>query len=193
MFELRPIPGYEGLYAVTQDGRVWSQPRVVVRRNGVPMTVRGRWMKPILRDDGYHVVTVHRGAEQRHILVHRAVAAAWLPVPAEDQNEVNHKDAVRTHNGMPNIEWCTRLENVHHAIAMGRMRYRTPARRAAQRRLALTKRKLSAEQAQLVRHQLAAGASCRAIAQQLDVAWLTVARIKRGETYQPQSEGERCV
>lgn len=187
---IRPLPGYEGKYAVSQDGRVRSLKRTVMRSNGVPMTVRGRWLKPILREDGYLVVTLHDDdEEERKVRVHQAVAAAWLPAPASDQLEINHRDGNKTNNAPMNLEWCTSSENKRHAVELGLTRYHTSARRAAQRDSALPKRKLDADQVAAIREQLTAGGvSMRAIAKQFGVADLTIRRIASGETYQPQPE-----
>lgn len=183
MFELRPIPGMGTSYAASSDGRVRSMARVVLRSNGVPMTVRARWLKPTLRHDGYFSVTVHVGDQQRKLLVHRLVAAAWLPPGAPTQIEINHKDAVKTNNAATNLEWCTSSENTRHAVALELIAYRTPARKVAAQRLGRTKRRLTDEQLAQVQGLLADGASISSTAKQFGVAWLTVSRIHRGETY----------
>jgi len=184
---LRPLPGYEGLYAVSEDGSIRSLPRVVERSNGALMTVQGRWMKPVLRSDGYQKVTLHRDNRPgRSMLVHRAVAATWLPSPEGDGLEINHKDAVKTNNRASNLEWCTSSENSRHAVALGLINFHSPARKAASMRLGKSKRKLDDSQVAAIREILQSDVSRRKLARQFGVDWLTIARIERGETYRSE-------
>lgn len=53
MNELRPIPGYEGLYSVTEDGRIWSLPKAYGRGRH-----QGRWLQPGTNEHGYQVVVL---------------------------------------------------------------------------------------------------------------------------------------
>lgn len=117
MDELRDIPGYEGLYGVTRDGRVFSHPRKH------PPGIRGRvhsgiWLSTTLTWKGYLKVGLLRGGIRSHIAVHRLVALAWLP-PVNGATQVNHKNGVKTDNRAQNLEWCTPKQNIAHSIATG--------------------------------------------------------------------------
>ena len=66
------IPGYEGSYLISSRGRYWSVPRKVLRRNGVPMTVRGRIMRQTLNPrTGQFQVTLARQGRYQCVYTHR--------------------------------------------------------------------------------------------------------------------------
>jgi hypothetical protein len=80
--ETRWIPGYEGLYAITQEGAVWSVPRE---------RTKGGWLSRSVNTHGYYQVQLGRGHVHE---VHKLVARAWIgPCPAGQQ--------VRHLNGKP--------------------------------------------------------------------------------------------
>lgn len=68
----------------------------------------------------YQTVNVrcrYTGQHTNHY-VHRVVAETWLPNP-HNMPEVNHKDGIRNHNAVANLEWTTRKRNARHAVANG--------------------------------------------------------------------------
>lgn len=90
------IIGYEGLYAITSCGRVWSYRRK-------------RFLKCSPNSSGYP--TVHFSAKGKKFLVHRLVAEAYLPNP-NNYPIINHKDENKTNNCVSNLEWCTYSYNL---------------------------------------------------------------------------------
>lgn len=96
----RDIPGWEGLYQVSNKGRVRSI-RVRVTK---PFTARG-----------YLVATLHSGERIERAGVHRFVAAAFLPNP-EGKEQVNHINGDKTDNRVENLEWVTCQENNLHRV-----------------------------------------------------------------------------
>lgn len=106
--EWRPVVGYEGLYEVSNLGRVRSLPRW-----------RSHQQKLVLRcssnNSGYQQVHLSTHNKQKSMTVHRLVAQAFIPNP-ENKPEINHIDGDKTNNKIDNLEWVNRKENVHHAI-----------------------------------------------------------------------------
>ena len=103
----KPIPGYEGRYEVSDQGRVRNSKNHVLAPN--KMT------------NGY--LCVHLYANGKHTrsprTIHRLVATVFLP-KSENATEINHKNFDRTDNRVENLEWVTAIENVRHTIAAGR-------------------------------------------------------------------------
>lgn len=118
----RDIPGYEGLYQVSNLGLVKrSQCTKPHMRKGVTIfrTYPERYKSPSTQDDGYLFVGLAdtSGKLKTH-LVHRLVAEAFIPNP-ENKLRVNHIDGNKLNNSVQNLEWATQLENVRHAHRLG--------------------------------------------------------------------------
>ena len=104
------VVGYEGLYQVSNFGRVKSLPRE---------TTSGRVLKPhINKRNGYVYITLSRENKQEEKRVHILVANAFIGANQEGL-QVNHKDGNKTNNNVTNLEYCTQSENMKHAYAVG--------------------------------------------------------------------------
>ena len=95
--EWRDIEGYEGLYQVSDLGRVRSLPR---------NTTKGGIIKLLIRPNGYLYVDLYKNGKNKKHNVHRLVAEAFLPNP-NNLPCINHKSEIRTENYVDNLEWCT--------------------------------------------------------------------------------------
>ena len=98
----KPVEGYEGLYEISNLGRVKS---LNYNRTGVEKV-----LKPENDKDGYLRVVLYRNGKRKMFQVHRLVSTAFIPNPL-GLPEVNHKDENPSNNVVGNIEWCNRLYN----------------------------------------------------------------------------------
>lgn len=124
----KDVVGYEGLYQVSNLGRVRSLDRVVKSRNGF-RTIKGHILSNCF-DGRYYHVTLTKGKRQSIKLVHRLVATAFIP-NISNKETVNHKDGNKLNNFVfintdgsvnyekSNLEWCTFRENIKHAFVTG--------------------------------------------------------------------------
>lgn len=107
---MRDIKGYEGHYAITSCGRVWSYKSE-------------KFILPHDNGGGYLIIDLCKNGVRKHHYAHRLVAQAYLPNP-DNLPQVNHKDECTTHNYLNNLEWCA--ADYNHA-------YGTRAKRQSQK------------------------------------------------------------
>lgn len=131
--KLRDIPGYEGLYAVSADGRVWAHDRRWVAGRHINRHHPAHWMRIFKSERGYLRVNLKRDGKSKSMNVHRLVALAWIPNP-NDLPQVNHLNGVKGDNRVSNLEWCTAAENSQHAHRNGLVNLNTETFRASVRR-----------------------------------------------------------
>lgn len=99
---MRDVVGWEGYYKVTSCGKVWS-----VRRE--------RFLKPAGGKGNYQMIMLQSPDRREIDYIHRIVAKAYIPNP-ENHPEVNHKDEVKDHNWVNNLEWCTKHYNLAYSM-----------------------------------------------------------------------------
>lgn len=110
---MKDIPGFEGKYAATRDGRIWSYPKK--NDMGYGTNHNGRFLTPINVGRGYFRVSLGRTSSK---LIHRLVAETYLLNPNKLRT-VNHKNGIKTDNRVKNLEWTSHKENMNHAIITG--------------------------------------------------------------------------
>lgn len=108
MEEWKDIEGYEGLYQVSNEGKVKSIERIV-NAGKRKFLFKSKFLKPILIGN-YYSVHLSKNNKSKMIRVHRLVAEAFIPNP-ENLAQINHKDENKTNNKVENLEWCTPLYN----------------------------------------------------------------------------------
>lgn len=106
----KDIDGYEGLYQVSNLGRV----RTLARYR-----VKARIRKPVPDKNGYMTVRLtHKKVGKTH-KIHRLVAEMFIENP-DGCKEVNHKNEKKYDNRVENLEWCDKTYNVNYGTANSR-------------------------------------------------------------------------
>lgn len=122
----KPIIEFEGLYEISNYGRVKSLERRVLKKNGrfiVNTYYNEKILVPIPRQ-GYHRVALHKNGIRYHKNIHTLVAIAFIENETPDiRDQINHIDGDKSNNIISNLEWCSRSENTLHAYrVLGRKR-----------------------------------------------------------------------
>lgn len=104
----KDIKGYEGVYRVSNLGRVKSLDRI----DSSGKKRSGRMMKPGYVGKGYLQIQLHINGKPKHFRVNRLVAQAFLP-NTDNKPQVNHIDEDKTNNRIDNLEWTTSTENIN--------------------------------------------------------------------------------
>ena len=106
----KDVIGYEGLYQVSNLGRVKSLDRFCIdgRKR------YGQIMKQVITNGGYFAVGLRKGKGQKRYLVHRLVAEAFIP-NTDNKPCVDHINTIRTDNRVCNLRWCTYKENCNNS------------------------------------------------------------------------------
>ena len=109
--EFRWIKGFEGLYQISNLGRVYSLRRVdsLNRQKG------GNYVSARLTPTGYVIVSLNKDGKRYTKFLHRVVAQAFIRNP-DNKPEVDHIDADKTNNVVENLRWVTRTENMNNPI-----------------------------------------------------------------------------
>lgn len=94
--KLKDIKGFEGLYAITEDGRVWSY-------------LKNKWLTPS-NNRGYKHVNLHNDGKIKMFLIHRLVYETFRgPIPPG--MTVDHIDGCKDNNHILNLQLLTRGDN----------------------------------------------------------------------------------
>lgn len=117
--EFRPVNGYEGLYEVSDFGRVKSLDRYVVYPKGGIRIFYGRLLS-LSKPKGYDRVTLIRNNKAITHFVHQLVAIAFISPRTKEKPWVNHKNFIRDDNRPENLEWVNSQENMDHQVNGGR-------------------------------------------------------------------------
>lgn len=110
MEEWKDIQGYEGLYQVSNLGKVMSLERVVIKNTGVANPIRAKLKALVIDNSGYFKVNLYKMNKLGRFSVHRLVGVAFIPNP-ENKPCINHKNHNIYDNASENLEWCTHSEN----------------------------------------------------------------------------------
>lgn len=93
------VKGYEGIYKISKDGRVWSN----MSMRYIGSDVNG----------AYSIVDLRKDGNQNIKTIHRLVAEHFIPNP-DNLREVNHIDGNKHNNDISNLEWVSSSRNTKH-------------------------------------------------------------------------------
>lgn len=110
MSNMKDIPWFEWIYAITQDWRVWSYPK---------RWHSGVFLKPYIIPVWYEYVRLMCGKKTKGHRVHRLVALTYLPNP-KNYLVVRHLDNNPLNNHVSNLDWCTQSTNIKQSYYDGR-------------------------------------------------------------------------
>ena len=103
----KDIENYEGLYQISNFGRVYS-----IKRN--------RFLNPKKSGNGYRQVVLYKEDKHKYCYVHRLVAQAFIPNP-QNLPQINHISEIKSDNRAENLEWCTAKYNLTYGTKIQRM------------------------------------------------------------------------
>lgn len=114
------VPNYEGMYQVSNSGRVRSLDRYVDTGiiNSTKRFIKGIDLKFKSDKDGYHFIGLKKNQKAKYLRVHRLVALVFIDNPY-NKPQVNHINGIKNDNRVENLEWCTLSENRQHAYDTG--------------------------------------------------------------------------
>lgn len=116
----KDIKGYEGLYQVSNQGRVKSLERYKIGRFGIKYRVNEKIIIPHQDKYGYIRVGIYKDGVERTIRIHKLVAEVFIPNP-NNYTEINHIDEDKTNNRVENLEWCSRSYNVRYGSRLDKV------------------------------------------------------------------------
>lgn len=118
----KDIEGYEGLYQVSNLGRVKSLDRLVKTNinNVEERLFRGKELSYDIGKNGYVYVCLFLNGKGKRKSIHRIVAEAFIPNP-DNKPQVNHINTIRADNRVENLEWCTHTENMNNPLTKDKL------------------------------------------------------------------------
>lgn len=168
----KSINGYEGVYEVSNFGRVKTLDKFIKGRNNSFSPRKSKIIKGEIDKDGYHVVTLTHNRLVKKYKVHRLVAIHFVP-NVENKPQVNHIDNVKNNNVVANLEWVYPSENSLHMKKCNRQ--------ATGEKVGNSK--LCAKKVLEIRGLCKGGVSYNHIASTYDVYVSTIYKINKRETW----------
>lgn len=122
------IENYEGLYQVSNLGKVKSLDRIINDIKGKTYLLKGKEIKFSQNNSGYVLVVLSKNKKSKTYLVHRLVAETFIPNP-NNLPQVNHKNEIKSDNRVENLEWCSAKYNINYGTCIERAKLHYPSRK----------------------------------------------------------------
>lgn len=169
----KDIKGFEGLYQVSNLGKIRSLDREITKpnRHGDIQIFKFKGKELRFNDNGKGYLSVQLGRGNRRY-VHRLVAEMFIDNPLELPS-INHIDNDTKNNNVTNIEWVTQQGNIQHKVRQGRQ--------CKGERIPSTK--LKENDVREIRKLLADGVSQSKIAEMYNITQSPISKINRGVTW----------
>lgn len=176
----KDVKGYEGLYQVSNLGRLRSLDRYVRHKKiGSTRLLKGKIMSPtISKSTGYLVTILYRKGKGSQVTVHRLVAETFLPNPTE-KPEVNHINGIRDDDRAENLEWVNRSENQLHAYRVLNRKCKVPKKEQRQQYLDESSKKVIQYEIQIIVKEKARYNSIREAERQTGIVHTSISKCCR--------------
>ena len=168
----KDIPGFEGMYQASDQGRIKSLDRLVGHNFGGMKALKGRIMQLSTLPGGYKIVALRKGGQTHKCRVARLVLSAFVGQP-DPGDAACHKDNDPRNNSLENLRWDTYAGNEADKVAAG-------TDNACERNGMAV---LDCDAVASIRHRLAGGQSGRSLAEAHGVSPSTISAIKSGRTW----------
>lgn len=110
--EFRDIPGYEGIYQVSDLGNVKSLPRIVLKKGKYPFVCKEKILKYKIGQTGYYELNLYKDKKKKTFTVHQLVAMAFLNhIPCGYKLVIDHINDISTDNRVENLQIVTQRYN----------------------------------------------------------------------------------
>ena len=111
----KDIKGYEGIYQISNLGRV----KRISNIHWCNLKYRDNYyLKPLDNGKGYLRIKLTVNNKSRRVMLHRLIAEVFIENP-NNYPFVNHIDGNKKNNNLNNLEWCTQSQNCLHSVKMG--------------------------------------------------------------------------
>jgi len=115
----KDVKGYEGLYEVSDTGKIRSKDRDITYSNGRVHHYKGEEKKiQVRKNSGYNTVNLFKNQKYVQKYVHILVAEAFIP-EEDGKTQINHIDGNKSNNSVENLERCTPGDNIRHSFSTG--------------------------------------------------------------------------
>lgn len=114
----KDIPEYEGLYQISNLGRVKSLKRKIIRQHNRVLPLKEKILKE-QNMKGYKFIRLSKNNITKQYFIHRLVAINFIKNPF-NYNEINHKDENKSNNKFNNLEWCSHKYNINYGTGNAR-------------------------------------------------------------------------